>query len=75
MKELANGIGKLIAALVLISLVAMVLAWPVQILWNSCLVPATVIALPINFWQALGLNFLFSILFKDSSNSFKSKND
>lgn len=45
----------------------MVLAWPLQLLWNGCLVPAIDGINTISFWQALGLNFLASILFKNSN--------
>lgn len=44
-----------------------VLAWPLQLLWNGCLVPAIDGINTISFWQALGLNFLASILFKNSN--------
>lgn len=50
-------------------LLAAIMAWPTQFLWNSCLVPAVTFANPIGFWQALGLNLLASILFKTVSPS------
>ena len=52
----------------MVVLVAILLAWPVQLLWNGCLVGAVDGIHPIGFWQAMGLNFLFSMLFKSSSN-------
>lgn len=66
MKELANGIGTIIIAFALVVLAALILAWPIQWLWNTCLVPAVSAVNPIGFWQALGLNVLFSILFGSS---------
>lgn len=51
----------------MVILVAILLAWPVQLLWNGCLVDAVDGIHPIGFWQAMGLNFLFSMLFKSSS--------
>lgn len=66
MKNLANGIGALIIAFALVTIAALVLAWPIQWLWNTCLVPAVSAVNPIGFWQALGLNVLFSILFSSS---------
>jgi hypothetical protein len=57
-------IGTVIGLLVV---VAILLAWPVQLLWNGCLVGAVDGVHPITFWQALGINFLFGILFKNSS--------
>lgn len=49
-------------------LIGIVLALPVQLLWNGCLVGTVDGVHPITFWQALGLNILFSILFKNSNN-------
>ena len=54
------------------ALVSIIAAWPVQLLWNSCLVPAVDGIHPIGFWQALGITVLFNILFKQSH---RSKND
>ena len=50
-----------------------ILAWPLQLLWNSCLVSAIDGVNAISFWQALGLNILASILFKDTSVRKESK--
>jgi len=49
------------------ALVAIIAAWPVQLLWNSCLVPAVESVHPIGFWQALGITVLFNILFKPTT--------
>jgi hypothetical protein len=46
---------------------AVVLAWPTQLLWNYCLVGAVNGVNPIGFWQALGITFLFNILFKSTN--------
>jgi hypothetical protein len=45
------------------------MAWPVQLLWNGCLVQAVDGLNRITFWQALGINILCAILFKKSSSS------
>ena len=58
----------LLAALGVLAVTAVVLAWPTQLLWNGCLVGAVDGINPIGFWQALGLNFLFGILVKNNSN-------
>ncbi len=42
---------------------ALLTAWPTQQLWNECLVPAVSSVNPIGFWQAFGLNILFSLMF------------
>jgi hypothetical protein len=46
---------------------AIIMAWPTQLLWNGCLVPAVDGVHEIGFWQALGINVLFSMLFKAST--------
>ena len=46
---------------------AILMAWPTQLLWNGCLVPAVDGVHEIGFWQALGINVLFSMLFKAST--------
>ena len=62
-------LGALLTAVALLALGAIVLAWPVQLLWNGCLIQAVDGLSPITFWQALGINILCSILFKNSSSS------
>jgi|LakMenEpi03Aug12_release.lakeMendotaPanAssembly.Ray.scaffolds.fasta_scaffold2817342_1 hypothetical protein len=48
--------------------VIFVLAFPVQWLWNHCLVPAVNGINVIGFWQAFGLMILANVLFKTSVN-------
>lgn len=62
MEHLGKALGIVIAAIIL----TVVLAWPVQILWNTSLVPAVDGINLITFWQALGINLLAAILFKSS---------
>ncbi len=62
-------LGALLAAIVFLAVGAIILAWPVQLLWNYSLMGAVDGINPITFWQALGINFLFGILFKNSSSS------
>jgi hypothetical protein len=73
MENLAKTIGIILGSLAVILFVAVLLALPVQLLWNGCLLDAVDGTHPITFLQALGLNFLFSILFKATSTS-NSKN-
>ena len=54
-------------------ILALILAWPTQWLWNACLVPAIYAVNPIGFWQAFGLNVLFSIMFNKSTVNHKNK--
>jgi hypothetical protein len=55
------GILGFIAVLAALGLV---LAWPVMMLWNYCLVGAVAGVSEIGWLQAWGLLLLFSILFK-----------
>ncbi len=54
-------------------ILALILAWPTQWLWNTCLVPAIDAVNPIGFWQAFGLNVLFSIIFNKNTINPKNK--
>ena len=54
-------------------ILALILAWPTQWLLNECLVPAIDAVNPIGFWQAFGLNVLFSIIFNKNTINPKNK--
>ena len=60
-------LGIYVSAIALLFVACIILAWPVQLLWNYSLVGAVEGVHSITFWQALGINFLFGILFKNSS--------
>jgi hypothetical protein len=62
-----DRLGIFFSAIALLFVACIILAWPVQLLWNYSLVGAVDGVHPITFWQALGINFLFGILFKNSS--------
>jgi hypothetical protein len=62
-------LGIFAAAIGMLVIVAVFMAWPVQYLWNNCLITAVDGTHPIEFWQALGLNVLFGILFKANVSS------
>jgi hypothetical protein len=55
------------SAIGILLVTAVVLAWPTQLLWNGALVGAVDGINPIGFWQALGITFLFNILFKPTN--------
>jgi hypothetical protein len=42
------------------------LAWPVMLLWNGCLVDAVTVIKPIGWLQAWGITILTGFLFKTS---------
>lgn len=63
-----------LVALILIGAIVMgiILAWPIQWLWNHALVGAVNGVNPISFWQAYGIFLLGNLVFRSSVNS-KSK--
>ena len=71
MENLTKGLALFIGGILLILIAAVLLALPTQLLWNNCLVPAVDGINQIGFVQALGLNFLFSILFKSTQSNNK----
>ena len=60
-------LGVFLGALGILIITAVLLAWPTQWLWNNVLVGAVDGVHPIGFWQALGINILFNMLFKNYS--------
>lgn len=66
MEKLGSALGTIVITL---AIAAVFLAWPVQWLWNNCLVGAMDGVHELSFWQAMGINFLCSILFKNSTPS------
>jgi hypothetical protein len=60
-------LGVFLSALGLLVVTAVLLAWPTQWLWNNALIGAVDGVHPIGFWQALGINILFNLLFKNHS--------
>lgn len=63
-------LGKLLGGLILIAFACLLMAIPVMLLWNW-LMPEIFGLIEIGFWQALGLCFLSSALFKSSNSSSK----
>jgi hypothetical protein len=57
---------RVLLALGVIALYGILLGLPLQILWNW-LMPIVFNLPTITFWQAMGLNIMASILFKDNS--------
>jgi hypothetical protein len=55
----------------MIIVIAVLMAWPTQWLWNNALIGAIDGLNPIGFWQALGINVLCGILFRNSTSSSK----
>ena len=66
MQDILVAIGAFIGLVAAALFLSFVLAWPVMVLWNQCLVPAMDGVKEIGWLQAWGLQFLFNILFKTS---------
>jgi len=68
MEKFVTYLGIGVVALVLITLVALVFAFPTLWLWNW-LMPSIFGLTKITFWQALGINILSGLLFKSNINT------
>jgi hypothetical protein len=66
-----DKLGVFFAAIGMIIVIAVLMAWPTQWLWNNALIGAIDGLNPIGFWQALGINVLCGILFRNSTSSSK----
>jgi hypothetical protein len=66
-----KDIGSVIFALTVFVAVSVLLAWPVMMLWNGCLVDAVTGVKEITWLQAWGINFLFGMLFNKNSVKIK----
>jgi hypothetical protein len=74
MNKLTETIGLFFIGLVVIAIFAIIMAIPTWFLWNNCLASAINGVNEISLLQALGINFLFSILFKGNNSTNSSKN-
>ncbi|MDC1282321.1 hypothetical protein N8Z10_00040 [bacterium] len=74
-KKLLTSLGTVFAGLFIALFGALIFVLPTYWLWNTCLVPAIEGVNEVGFWQALGLNLLFSILFKTSSTNHLSNKE
>lgn len=64
--SIGNGIAVFVGAVMLAVLLGLLLSYPVMLLWNACLVPATSAVREIEWLQAWGIMVLSSLLFKSS---------
>ena len=70
MDKLNTALAAFFLGIFAIAAIAIITAWPVQLLWNYCLVDALNGAIqPIGFWQALGIQILCGLLFKSHNTS------
>jgi hypothetical protein len=66
-----DKLGVFLAAIGTLIVIAVFMAWPTQWLWNNALIGAIDGLNPIGFWQALGINVLCGILFRNSTTTSK----
>ncbi len=66
MNKLSEKLTIALGVIFIAIITAVLMAFPTMWLWNGCLIPAVDGVHEIGFWQALGLNVLFSILFKST---------
>jgi len=64
MQYLTGVITTFIGVVAVALFLSFLLAWPVMMLWNGCLVPAVEGVKEIGWLQAWGLQFLVNMLFK-----------
>ena len=64
MNQITHYIGTFVMIVAGALFVSFLLAWPVMMLWNGCLVPAVDGVKQIGWLQAWGLQFLINMLFK-----------
>ena len=69
MDAIGTAFGVLIVAGFIVIACGLVLAYPIMLLWNGCLVPAVSNVHDITWMQAWGLMVLVGILFKSSTTS------
>jgi hypothetical protein len=70
-KDMIVALGAILAGIATVMFVSFLLAWPVMELWNGCLVPAVDGTREIGWLQAWGIQFLFALLFKNSTSTKK----
>lgn len=73
MKDNAVAIASAFLLLMGALLIGLIMAWPMQWLWNNCLVGAIDGIHPISFWQTWGLYILTQWFFTKSVSTNKKK--
>ena len=66
MSNFITPILAVVGAVAVLLFLSFLLAWPVMLLWNGCLVDAVTVVKPIGWLQAWGINILAAFLFKSS---------
>jgi hypothetical protein len=71
MNDVVAALVAILGGLALLFFVSFLLAWPMMMLWNGCLVDAVTGVKEIGWLQAWGLQFLFAMLLNRTSKSAK----
>lgn len=66
MEFFLKAVGGIVSIVVLIVVLGLIMAWPVMMLWNGCLVDAVSGVKEIGWLQAWGILVLCGMLFKTS---------
>jgi hypothetical protein len=66
MSNFITPILVVVSSIAVILGLSFLLAWPVMLLWNGCLVDAVTVVKPIGWLQAWGITILTGFLFKTS---------
>jgi hypothetical protein len=71
METFVKSVGAVVVLILAVVVIGMIMAWPVMILWNLCLVPAVQGLQVIGWLQAWGILVVCGILFKSTNISNK----
>ena len=71
MSNFITPILVVVGAIAFVLGLSFLLAWPVMLLWNGCLVDAVTVIKPIGWLQAWGITILIGFLFKTSVTTSK----
>lgn len=69
MDKLLALLSAAIVLVVITAAISALIAWPVQLLWNSCLVGAVSGVHAIGFLKAWGISLLCGLLFKSNGST------
>lgn len=73
MIDLGKVVGVIVAAVGLVVVIGLVLAFPVMLLWNGCVVPAIDGVNEITWLQAWGIMVVCNFLFKPTLTQSKTE--
>lgn len=72
-KAFTLALGAILGFVLIVTAISLVLAWPLSILWNLCLVPAVAGLHEVGVFQMWGISVLLGCLFKTFVSNKSSK--